>query len=153
MAFSRKTRTCINTPGYPPMVPGELSQSSLSSALDGARIVYSDVRLHETALVIAQEVICHLILLIWYFVCKNIPNPILLMASGLANYLCPSSFRFCNNKYHCQKLILLLQAARRNIPILIDSERKREGLEELLNLASYVVCSANFPQARTCFSP
>lgn len=39
------------------MIPDELSQSSLSSALDGARIVYSDVRLHETALVIAQEVI------------------------------------------------------------------------------------------------
>nr|XP_015892151.2 ribokinase isoform X2 [Ziziphus jujuba var. spinosa] len=90
-----KTRTCINTPGYPPMIPDELSQSSLSSALDGARIVYSDVRLHETALVIAQE------------------------------------------------------AVRRNIPILIDSERKREGLDDLLKLASYVVCSAKFPQAWT----
>ncbi|XP_015892150.3 uncharacterized protein LOC107426468 [Ziziphus jujuba] len=90
-----KTRTCINTPGYPPMIPDELSQSSLSSALDGARIVYSDVRLHETALVIAQE------------------------------------------------------ALRRNIPILIDSERKREGLDDLLKLASYVVCSAKFPQAWT----
>lgn len=39
------------------MIPGDLSLSSLSSALDGARIVYSDVRLHETALLIAQEVI------------------------------------------------------------------------------------------------
>ncbi|KAF3436068.1 hypothetical protein FNV43_RR23160 [Rhamnella rubrinervis] len=90
-----KTRTCIHTPGYPPMIPDDLSRSSLLSALDGARIVYSDVRLYETALVIAQE------------------------------------------------------AAHKNIPILVDSERKREGLDDLLKLASYVVCSAKFPQAWT----
>lgn len=52
----RHTRTCIHTPGSPPMVPDDLSRSSLLSALDGARIVYFDVRLHETALVVAQEV-------------------------------------------------------------------------------------------------
>ncbi|RZC72369.1 hypothetical protein C5167_035558 [Papaver somniferum] len=80
----RKTRTCIHTPGYPPMVPHDMTQSSLMSALDGARIVYSDVRLHETALVVAQE------------------------------------------------------ASRRNIPILVDAEKKRDGLDELLNLADYV---------------
>jgi hypothetical protein len=39
------------------MVPDDLSRASLLSALDGARIVYLDGRLHETALVIAQEVI------------------------------------------------------------------------------------------------
>lgn len=44
------------------MIPDDLSRSNLLSALDGARIVYSDVRLHETALVIAQEVIYHLFL-------------------------------------------------------------------------------------------
>jgi len=55
--ISRKTRTCIYTPGYPVMVPDELSQSKLFSALDGANLVYFDVRLHETALVVAQEVI------------------------------------------------------------------------------------------------
>lgn len=33
------------------------------------------------------------------------------------------------------------------IPILIDAERRREGLDDLLNLASYVVCSEKFPQA------
>lgn len=52
----RKTRTCIHTPGYPPMIPDELSRSSLLSALNGAGLVYIDGRLHETALVIAQEV-------------------------------------------------------------------------------------------------
>ncbi|KAH7669709.1 Ribokinase/fructokinase protein [Dioscorea alata] len=93
-----KTRTCIHTPGYPPLEPNEISQSSLCSALDGARLVYFDVRLHETAIVVAEE------------------------------------------------------ASRRKIPILIDSERKREGLDELLNLASYVVCSENFPQAWTAVS-
>ncbi|PSR86395.1 Ribokinase [Actinidia chinensis var. chinensis] len=88
-----KTRTCIHTPGFPPMVPGDLSKSSLSSAVDGVTLVYFDVRLHETALVVAQE------------------------------------------------------AYRRNVPILIDAERKREGLDDLLNFADYVVCSAKFPQA------
>ncbi|KAI3907783.1 hypothetical protein MKW98_008460 [Papaver atlanticum] len=90
-----KTRTCIHTPGYPPMVPDDMTRSSLMSALDGARIVYSDVRLHETALVVAQE------------------------------------------------------ASRRNIPILVDAEKKRDGLDELLNFADYVVCTAKFPQAWT----
>ncbi|XP_050206976.1 uncharacterized protein LOC126656447 isoform X1 [Mercurialis annua] len=90
-----KTRTCIHTPGDPPMIPDDLSESSLSSALDGARVVYSDGRLPETALVVAQE------------------------------------------------------ANRKNIPILIDAERKREGLDDLLSLATYVVCSAKFPQAWT----
>ncbi|XP_021279841.1 uncharacterized protein LOC110413390 [Herrania umbratica] len=50
-----KTRTCIHTPGYPPMIPEELSQSSLLSALDGANLVYFDGRLHETALIVAKE--------------------------------------------------------------------------------------------------
>ncbi|XP_048232603.1 ribokinase isoform X2 [Ricinus communis] len=90
-----KTRTCIHTPGEPPMTPDDLSQSSLLSALDGASVVYSDGRLPESALLVAQE------------------------------------------------------ATRSNIPILIDAERKREGLDDLLKLASYAVCSAKFPQAWT----
>ncbi|KAK4272978.1 hypothetical protein QN277_021458 [Acacia crassicarpa] len=90
-----KTRTCIHTPGHPPMAPEELSESSLLAALDGARIVYFDVRLHETALVVAHE------------------------------------------------------AVRKGIPILIDAERLREGLDDLLKLTDYLVCSENFPQAWT----
>lgn len=39
------------------MIPEDLSKSSLLSALDGARLVYFDGRLPETALVVAQEVI------------------------------------------------------------------------------------------------
>ena len=58
----RKTRTCIFTPGYPGMVPEDLSRSGLSSALDGASLVYFDGRLHETALVVAEEVV---IILFW----------------------------------------------------------------------------------------
>ncbi|KAE7997914.1 hypothetical protein FH972_002504 [Carpinus fangiana] len=90
-----KTRTCIHTPGYPPMIPDDLSQESLLSAIDGARIVYLDGRLHETALIIAQE------------------------------------------------------AVRKSIPILIDAERIREGLDDLLKLADYAICSAEFPKAWT----
>ncbi|KAH1227526.1 Ketohexokinase [Glycine max] len=94
-----KTRTCIHTAGYPPMIPDELSKSSLLSALDGAKFAYFDGRLPDTALVVAQE--------------------------------------------------LLLQAVRKNIPILIDAERPREGLDDLLKLADYVVCSAKFPASWT----
>eukprot|EP00268_Persea_americana_P021191 TRINITY_DN2116_c0_g2_i3.p1 TRINITY_DN2116_c0_g2~~TRINITY_DN2116_c0_g2_i3.p1 ORF type:complete len:412 (+),score=94.79 TRINITY_DN2116_c0_g2_i3:172-1407(+) len=90
-----KTRTCIYTPGHPGVEPDDLSQSSLLSALDGARIFYSDVRLPEIALVIAKE------------------------------------------------------AARMQVPILVDAERKREGLDDLFNLAHYVVCSEKLPQAWT----
>ncbi|XVE78020.1 hypothetical protein DITRI_Ditri13aG0110500 [Diplodiscus trichospermus] len=90
-----KTRTCIHTPGYPPLIPEELSQSSLLSAVNGANMVYFDGRLHETALVIAKE------------------------------------------------------AASKNIPILVEAERKREGLDDLLSFASYAICSAKFPQAWT----
>ncbi|CAH9129446.1 unnamed protein product [Cuscuta epithymum] len=88
-----KTQTCIHTPGNPPMIPEDLSQSNLMSAIDGVRVAYFDGRLHETALVVAKE------------------------------------------------------ASRRRIPILIDAERIREGLDGLLKFASYVVCSAEFPQA------
>lgn len=42
---------------------------------------------------------------------------------------------------------LMMQAVRKDIPILIDAERVREGTDELLELSDYVVCSVNFPQA------
>ncbi|KAL4586458.1 hypothetical protein LXL04_011094 [Taraxacum kok-saghyz] len=88
-----KTRTCIHTPGWPPMIPSDISSSALKSALDGVNFAYFDVRLHETALVLAHE------------------------------------------------------ANRRNIPILIDAERLRDGLDEFMYLSDYVVCSSKLPQA------
>ncbi|XP_071738136.1 uncharacterized protein [Rutidosis leptorrhynchoides] len=90
-----KTRTCIHTPGSPPMIPNDISNSTLLAALSGVKLVYFDVRLPETALLFAHE------------------------------------------------------ANRRKIPIFIDAERPREGLEDLLNLSDYVVCSAKFPQTWT----
>ena len=48
--------------------------------------------------------------------------------------------------------IFPVQAVRKNIPILIDAERPREGLDDLLNLADYVVCSAKFPRVSALFS-
>ncbi|WVY99109.1 hypothetical protein V8G54_031260 [Vigna mungo] len=93
-----KTRTCIHTPGYPPMIPDNLPKSSLLSALDGAKIAYFDGRLPDTALLVAQE------------------------------------------------------AVKKNIPILIDAERPREGLDDLLKLADYVVCSAKFPKLSNLYA-
>ncbi|KAK7245279.1 hypothetical protein RIF29_40118 [Crotalaria pallida] len=90
-----KTRTSIYTPGDPPMMLDDLSQSMLLSAFDEARLVYFDGMSTETALFVAQE------------------------------------------------------AARSNIPILVEAESPREGLDELLKLADFAVCSARFPQAWT----
>ncbi|GLU07843.1 hypothetical protein SLE2022_247830 [Rubroshorea leprosula] len=90
-----KTRTCIHSEGHPPLTPDELSQSSLLRSLDRARLVYFDGRMHNTALVVAEE------------------------------------------------------AARKDIPMLVDAERKREGLDDLLKSVTYAICSAKFPQAWT----
>jgi len=43
------------------MKPDDLPESSLLSAMNGARIAYLDGRLHETALVVAHEVIIYMI--------------------------------------------------------------------------------------------
>ncbi|XP_045798259.1 ribokinase-like isoform X3 [Trifolium pratense] len=90
-----KSRTCIYTPGFPPMKPDDLTESSLLSALNGTKIAYLDGRFHETALVVAHE------------------------------------------------------AIRKNIPILMDAERPREGLDDLIKVVDYVVCAAQFPQVWT----
>ncbi|XP_024625362.1 ketohexokinase isoform X5 [Medicago truncatula] len=50
-----KTRTSIYTPGDPPLVPDDLSQSMLLSAFDGARLVYFDGMSTETALFVGRE--------------------------------------------------------------------------------------------------
>ncbi|XP_031403260.1 ribokinase-like isoform X3 [Punica granatum] len=89
------TRTCIFTPGHPPLQPDDLSPSNLEDAMRGASVVYFDGRLTYTAAFVARE------------------------------------------------------AARRNIPILLDAEKKREGLYDILVLARYAVCAAKFPQAWT----
>lgn len=39
------------------MIPDDLSRENVLSALDGAKLIYSDVRLHETALILAEEVV------------------------------------------------------------------------------------------------
>ncbi len=41
--------------------------------------------------------------------------------------------------------VFKLQATERHLPILVDAERKREGLDNLLTFADYIVASANFP--------
>ncbi|KAH9604692.1 hypothetical protein KSS87_022925 [Heliosperma pusillum] len=50
-----KTRTAIYQPGYPPMTPNDFTPTILSSALDGAKLVYFDGLSLKTALVVARE--------------------------------------------------------------------------------------------------
>ncbi|KAL2900357.1 Ketohexokinase [Bienertia sinuspersici] len=133
-----KTRTCIHTPGDPPMVPEDLSQSKLESALDGAKVAYFDVRLHETALVIAKEDAAAAAKFQFEIIQLTF---IILNAYSKAHLL-------TKNERKRRVEAESVQATRRNIPILVDAEKKRDGLDELLNLATYVVCSEKFPQAR-----
>ncbi|XP_024013266.1 ribokinase isoform X2 [Eutrema salsugineum] len=86
------TRTCIFTPGYPPLLPDDLTESLILSVLDGVRVLYANGRSREAELLLAQK------------------------------------------------------AHSKNISILINAEKRREGLNELLDLADYAVCSTNFPQ-------
>jgi hypothetical protein len=51
-----KTRTCIITAGYPPMVPSDLSMSNLSAALEGVNLLYLDGYSHKMALSVAKQV-------------------------------------------------------------------------------------------------
>ncbi|XP_044492676.1 uncharacterized protein LOC123216315 isoform X2 [Mangifera indica] len=46
-------------------------------------------------------------------------------------------------------IVIAQEAARKNIPILVDVEMEGEGFADLLKLADYAVCSENFPQAWT----
>lgn len=76
-------------------------------------------------------------------------------------FFLPSCSCFQSWRKKQEKLILIngkylvfaffLQAARRRIPILVDAERVREGLDDLLKLADYAICSKKFPQASWLF--
>lgn len=54
------------------MIPSDLSQTSLSSALDGARVLYLDGRIHETALLVAQEVTAIFQFLVFNFLLSSV---------------------------------------------------------------------------------
>lgn len=49
---------------------------------------------------------------------------------------------------HCHELSWVdwLQASKRQLPMLVDAERLREGLDDMLTYATYVVASSKFPQ-------
>ncbi|CAI7796954.1 unnamed protein product [Closterium sp. NIES-54] len=49
------TRTCIHTPGSPPLLPSELSAAAITSLLSGASLAYFDGRLADTTIRICQQ--------------------------------------------------------------------------------------------------
>ncbi|CAI5494899.1 unnamed protein product [Closterium sp. Naga37s-1] len=77
------TRTCIHTPGSPPLLPSELSAAALTSLLAGASLAYFDGRLADTTIRICQ------------------------------------------------------QAVDMGLPVLVDAEKPREGLDDLLAHATW----------------
>ncbi|KAJ4901660.1 pfkB-like carbohydrate kinase family protein [Raphanus sativus] len=88
----KNTRTCILTPGYPPLLPDDLTESLLLAVLDGVRVLHVTGRSRETELLLAQK------------------------------------------------------AHSKNVSILISAEKRRQGLDKLLDLADYAICSTHFPQ-------
>lgn len=61
-------------------------------------------------------------------------------------------FSTCSYVYQGLKMAFFkspVQAASMHIPILVEAERLREGLDDLLIVADYAVCSAKFPKAST----
>uniref|UniRef100_A0A7N0SYH4 Carbohydrate kinase PfkB domain-containing protein n=1 Tax=Kalanchoe fedtschenkoi TaxID=63787 RepID=A0A7N0SYH4_KALFE len=67
----------------------------------------------------------------------------------LASALDGAEFVYIEGGSHEAALVTAQEAAVKNIPVLVDAERKGEGLEDQLQLATYVVCSAEFPQEWT----
>ncbi|KAL1199656.1 Ribokinase [Cardamine amara subsp. amara] len=49
------TRTCIFTPGYPPLLPDDLTESLILAVLDGVRVLNVNGRSRETELLLAQK--------------------------------------------------------------------------------------------------
>ncbi|KAL6968111.1 hypothetical protein U1Q18_033914 [Sarracenia purpurea var. burkii] len=56
---------------------------------------------------------------------------------------------YFDGRLHETALVVAREANRRSIPILIDAEKKRDGLDDLLNFSDYVICSEKFPQEWT----
>ncbi|KAF3489774.1 hypothetical protein F2Q69_00055125 [Brassica cretica] len=83
LKFDKNTRTCVFTPGYPPLLPDDLTESLLSDVLDRVRVIHVTGRSRETELLLAQK------------------------------------------------------AHSKNVSILINAEKRREGLDKLLDLADY----------------
>ncbi|KAH7690984.1 Ribokinase/fructokinase protein [Dioscorea alata] len=66
--------------------------------------------------------------------------------SRLSSAMDGARFVYLDCSLHEIDLLVAQEAARMNIPIVIDAERKTPVFNDLLHLASYVVCAENFPQ-------
>jgi hypothetical protein len=135
------------------MLPEELTKANLSSVVDGANIVYFDVWLPDTALLVAEDVISScLIISVHNDENKKEPtlSAVVIAGSILIYDFLSISASFCTgNKTILCLWINPLQASLRKIPIWIDAERKGEGLDELLNFASYVAEECNVKRTTT----
>lgn len=112
------------------MLPDDLTESLLLDVLDGVRVLYVNGRSREAELLLAQKVTNALFGVFWTHICA-----FYLVLFMYVTALSDSSMVF-------------MQAHSKNISILINAEKKRAGLDELLDLADYAICSTNFPQVR-----
>ncbi|KAF8014833.1 hypothetical protein BT93_H0582 [Corymbia citriodora subsp. variegata] len=71
------------------------------------------------------------------------------VSRGLKSALEGARFVHFDARYTDTAIVVAREAAGQNIPILLDAEKKRPGLDGLLHLSDYVVCSPNFPKAWT----
>ncbi|KAG5150640.1 hypothetical protein JHK84_027112 [Glycine max] len=118
-----KTRTCIFTPGYPEMVPQDLPRANLLSALDGARMVYFDARMPDSALVIAQEPVTKL------------------RAKGIEESVCGRLYYGASEKIPPSELMDTTGAGDAFVGAVLYAICANISPEKMLPLASYVAAA------------
>ncbi|XP_016183191.1 ribokinase isoform X1 [Arachis ipaensis] len=72
-----------------------------------------------------------------------------LHSTNLVSILAGSKVVYFDGRMLDTAIVIAQEAFQQNIPILVDAEKPRVGLDNLLRLTDYIICSENFPQAWT----
>ncbi|CAM6093357.1 unnamed protein product [Calypogeia fissa] len=72
-----------------------------------------------------------------------------LSPSAISSFLNGAGLLYLDGRLPEATLLVAEEARRRQLPIIVDAERKREKMGEILTFADYLVCSAKFPQVWT----
>ncbi|MED6148758.1 hypothetical protein PIB30_055913 [Stylosanthes scabra] len=69
-----------------------------------------------------------------------------LQSTNLVSTLAGSKVVYFDGRMLDTAIFIAQEAFQLNIPILVDAEKPRVGLDGLLRLTDYIICSENFPQ-------
>ncbi|KAL3692337.1 hypothetical protein R1sor_005988 [Riccia sorocarpa] len=70
-------------------------------------------------------------------------------SSAISSLLSGADLLYLDGRIPDAAIPIAEEASKRGVPIILDAERKREGLDTLLTYADYLVTSAKFPQVWT----